>query len=98
MRSSFVHSGQIWYRKKMIIQCKNGEKVETARLTPAERHVIQKLMAWQSLAQSLTFFREKTAAALAAGWNNTGPVIRTRSMDLVIESLESELNLRLKKA
>ena len=80
----------------MIIQCKNGEKIDTARLTPAERHVIQKLMAWQSLAETLVFFREKTSAALAAGWNDTGPVARTRTLVLVIETLEYELNLRLK--
>jgi len=80
----------------MIIQCKNGEKVDTARLTPAERHVIQKLLAWQSLAGSLAFFREKTAAALAAGWNDTGPVARNRTLDLVIEVLESDLSCRLK--
>jgi hypothetical protein len=80
----------------MIIQCKNGEKVDTARLSPAQRHVIQKLMAWQSLADSLVFFREKVTAALAAGWNDTGPVARTRTLDLVIEALEYELNRRLK--
>ena len=79
----------------MIIDCINGEKVDTARLGPEERHVIQKLMAWQSLAGSLAFFREKTAAALAAGWNDSGPVPRTRALGLVIDTLERDLNRRL---
>jgi hypothetical protein len=80
----------------MIIECQNGETVDTTRLGPEERHVIQKLMAWQSLAGSLTFFREKTAAAVAAGWNGSGPVPRTRALDLVIETLEHQLIRRLK--
>lgn len=81
----------------MIIQSRNGQKVDTARLSPEERHVIQKLLAWQSLAGSLAFFREKTAAALAAGWNDSGPVSRTRALDLVIEALEQALVRRLKE-
>lgn len=81
----------------MIILCRNGEKVDTARLSPEERHVIQKLLAWQSLAESLDFFKEKTSKALADGWNGSGPLSRTRALDLVIASLETDLIKKLAK-
>jgi len=79
----------------MIISCENGEQVDTSVLSSEERHVIQKLLAWQSLADSMDFFRAKTAAALAAGWGESGPVNRTRALTLIIQSLERELRQRL---
>ena len=82
----------------MIITCQNSEIVDTASLSPEERHIIQKLLAWQSLATSLAFFREKTAAALASGWNASGPIPKTRALELVIHHLETELGKRIKKS
>ncbi len=82
----------------MIITCGNSEIVDTASLSPEERHVIQKLLAWQSLASSVLFFREKTAAALAAGWNASGPISKTRALEQVIQHLETELRKRIKKS
>ena len=82
----------------MIITCKNSEIVDTALLSPEERHIIQKLLAWQSLAKSLAFFREKTAAALAAGWNDSGPISKTRALERVIQHLEIQLRQRIKKS
>ena len=79
----------------MIIDCGSGRQVDTARLSPEERHVIQKLMAWHSLADSMTMFRDKTEDALQAGWNDSGPVARTRALDHVIDSLEKTLRHRL---
>ena len=82
----------------MIITCKNSEIVNTAMLSPEERHIIQKLLAWQSLAKSLAFFREKTAAALAVGWNDSGPISKTRALEQVIQHLETQLRQRIKKS
>ncbi len=81
----------------MIIPCENAESIDTALLSPEERHIIQKLLAWQSLAQSLSFFREKTASALAVGWNASGPISKTRALEQVIHHLETELRQRLDK-
>ncbi len=81
----------------MIITCENSKIVDTALLSPEERHIIQKLLAWQSLAQSVSFFREKTAAALAAGWNASGPIPKTRALEQVIYHLETKLSQRLDK-
>ncbi len=82
----------------MIIDCDKAGLVDTARLTPEERHIIQKLMAWQSLSTSMAMFREKTAAALEAGWNNSGPVARTRDLARVIDHFEKKVLHRLKAA
>ncbi len=75
----------------MIIDCGPAGQVDTARLSPEERHIIQKLMAWASLSDSLEFFKEKTAAALEAGWNNSGPVSRTRALSMVIGHYEKAI-------
>ncbi len=82
----------------MIITCGNSEIVDTALLSPEERHIIQKLLAWQSLAKSLAFFREKTASALAAGWNDSGPISKTRDLEQVIQHLEIQVRKRLDKS
>lgn len=79
----------------MIIECDNFGPVDTALLTPEERHIIQKLMAWKSLSATMPMFRAKTTAALETGWNNSGPVARTRALSGVIEQFEKELRHRL---
>ncbi|MDD9301373.1 MAG: hypothetical protein HUK40_03105 [Desulfobacter sp.] len=79
----------------MIICCDNGRQVDTSRLSPEERHIIQKLLAWNSLADSVAMFQEKIQAALAAGWNDSGPVARTPGLSLVIDHLEKKLRNRL---
>ncbi len=82
----------------MIITCENNQEVDTSRLSSEERHIIQKLLAWESLVPTMGMFREKTAAALEAGWNNTGPVSKTRSLSLVIAHLEKKVRSRLRTA
>jgi len=82
----------------MILDCDKAGQVDTARLSPEERHIIQKIMAWQSLSTSMAMFREKTAAALEAGWNNSGPVARTRALSQVIDHYEKKVRHRLDSA
>jgi len=55
-------------------------------------------MAWASVCESRAFFREKTAAALEAGWNDSGPVAKTRALSLVIDHLEKKVRHRLGSA
>ncbi|MFA5907132.1 MAG: hypothetical protein WC836_24610 [Desulfobacula sp.] len=81
----------------MIILTDGGKSVDTDTLSPEERHIIQKLMAWQSLVDSLAKFRVKKEEALKAGWNNSGPVRESRDLSLVIRSLEKKLLKRLGK-
>ncbi len=76
----------------------SGQSVDTDTLSPEERHIIQKLMAWASLVDSPAKFRAKKEEALKAGWNNSGPVRESRVLSLVIRSLENKLMERLKRS
>ncbi len=82
----------------MIISCENGRNVDTSRLSPEERHIIQKLMAWESLVDSRAMFKEKILAALEAGWNDSGPVRKTEALSLVIAHFEKKVSNRLAKS
>jgi len=82
----------------MIITTDSGKTIDTAKdLTPEERHILQKLFAWESIADSLTQFRKIKDRAMKTGWNNSGPVQESHTLKIVIQHLEKELILRLKK-
>jgi hypothetical protein len=80
----------------MIIQIDNSHTIDTEDLTPEERHVLQKLFAWSTLVDSVDQFREKKKQALAAGWNQSGPIRETRALTQVIQHLEIRVRGRLK--
>ena len=76
----------------MIFTTRKGQSFDTETdLTAAERHIVQKLMAWKSLAVSIDMFREKKRLALQAGWNNSGPVREGRALAAIIGDLEQEV-------
>lgn len=79
----------------MIFTMDTGETVNTVSISPEERHIIQKLLAWHSLVDSMSQFQEKTRDALRVGWNNSGPVHESRALSLVIRHLETRLRNRL---
>ncbi len=81
----------------MIITTSRNQIINTATLSPEERHIIQKLFAWESLVDSVAGFRKKQQEALKTGWNNSGPVTETRALSLVSQHLEAKIRLRLKK-
>ncbi|MDZ7663748.1 MAG: hypothetical protein U5K27_00190 [Desulfotignum sp.] len=80
----------------MIIRTDSGQTVDTADLSPEERHVIQKLLAWMTLVDTVEQFRQKKQQALAAGWNDSGPVTETRALSLVVRHLEKQVRQRVK--
>ena len=80
----------------MIIRTDRGQPIDTADLSPEERHVIQKLLAWMTLVDSVDQFCQKTHQALAAGWNDSGPIRETRALARVIQHLEKQVRQRLK--
>jgi hypothetical protein len=80
----------------MIISTDSGQVIDTADLSPEERHVIQKLLAWMTLVDSVDQFTRKKTQALAAGWNNSGPVRETRALSQIIRHLEKQVRHRLK--
>ena len=80
----------------MIITTQNGESFDSERdLTAPERHILQKLFAWKSMAQSLQEFRTKRDEALRKGWNNSGPVGESRALKSIIRDLETKVVARL---
>jgi hypothetical protein len=84
--------------KVMIIKTSNGRTFDTERdLTAAERHIVQKLFAWESLVKSLDQFRLKKEDALIKGWNNSGPVTESTALTSIIEDLEKKVIARLSK-
>jgi hypothetical protein len=81
----------------MIITTNKGKIIDTADLSPEERHILQKLFAWAAVADSLTQFRKIKNRAMKTGWNNSGPVQESRIVKIIIQYLERELIQRLKK-
>lgn len=82
-----------------MIKTTDGREIDTARdLTGPERHVLQKLFGWQSMSESLAQFREKTRAALAAGWNESGPITESPLLTAIIQDMERKVAERLDAA
>ncbi|MBW2207157.1 MAG: hypothetical protein JRG79_09625, partial [Deltaproteobacteria bacterium] len=76
-----------------------GQSFDTETdLTAPERHILQKLFLWESMASSLEQFKEKKDQALNAGWNNSGPVSESTNLKLIIQDLEKKVKDRLQKA
>ena len=81
----------------MLIKISNDRTIDTDDFNSEERHVLQKLIGWKSLVNSMAEFQEKKESALFTGWNNSGPIHATENLTLVIEQLEKELHLRIEK-
>ena len=76
----------------------SGQSIDTDRdLSAPERHILQKLFLWESMAGSLREFREKKKAALEKGWNGSGPVPESQHLKSVIQDLERKVRARLDK-
>jgi hypothetical protein len=80
----------------MIITISNGQALDTAKdLNAVERHILQKLLIWETMAKTVEEFREKTGQALISGWNNSGPVSGSRNLKLLTQDLEKKVRERL---
>ena len=80
----------------MMITTKNGESFDTENdLTPPERHILQKLFLWKSMATTLQQFRKKKEEALQKGWNNSGPVSESLAIRKITADLEEKVLIRL---
>lgn len=80
----------------MIFTTRHGESFDTQKdLTAPERHILQKLFFWKSMAVSVEQFREKKADALRKGWNNSGPVSESPALTKITRDLEEKVLLRL---
>lgn len=80
----------------MIISTKSGRTFDTDRdLSAPERHVLQKLFAWEAMAESLQQFREKKGEALEKGWNNSGAVTPSPAFKAITMEMEEKVAARL---
>jgi len=82
----------------MIIKTKNGNRFDTDRdLTAPERHILQKLFAWEAMSESVLQFREKKKKALEDGWNGSGPVSASPALKAICGDMEKNVTARLRK-
>jgi hypothetical protein len=80
----------------MIITTRDGQSFDTEKdLEASERHVLQKLFLWETMAASLGEFKEKTDAALRSGWNRSGPIDGSKALMSIIRDLEAKVSKRL---
>ena len=80
----------------MIINTVDNKTIDTeADLTSEERHVLQKLFLWESLAASVEQFREEKKNALLKGWNCSGEISESPALRSIINHLEKKLISRL---
>jgi hypothetical protein len=81
----------------MILTLGNGESFETETdLTAQERHVLQKLFLWKSMASSVEEFRKKKEEALLKGWNLSGPIRESDALRAIVKDLEEKVIVRLR--
>ncbi len=80
----------------MLFTTEDGKSFDTqADLTAPERHILQKLFLWETMASSIQEFREKKDAALENGWNNSGPISGSSALKAIIAELEKRVGKRL---
>ena len=80
----------------MIISINDGRSIDTATdLTAPERHILQKLFLWKSMASSLQEFRKEKDKALSKGWNGSGPVKESPALKSIVLELENKVSKRL---
>ena len=82
----------------MIISTREGKTFNTETdLTAAERHILQKLFLWESMASGLEEFRNKKEEALLKGWNNSGPIAESPALKSITKEMENKIIQRLKE-
>ncbi|VBB44097.1 conserved hypothetical protein [uncultured Desulfatiglans sp.] len=80
----------------MIFTTQSGQSFDTDRdLSAPERHILQKLFAWEALSTSLEQFQDKKREAMEKGWNQSGPVQAGAAMKAIIRDLERKVRDRL---
>lgn len=81
----------------MIITLEDGKTFNSETdLTAPERHILQKLLFWCSMADSMEVFQDKKREALRKGWNNSGPISESPNLRQILFDLEKRMLKRLR--
>lgn len=81
----------------MLFTTKDGKSFDTqGDLTGPERHILQKLFLWETMASSIQEFREKKDSSLENGWNDSGPISESSALQSIILELERRVSERIK--
>jgi hypothetical protein len=82
----------------MIYTTQTGETFDLEKdFSSPERHILQKLLLWKDLAQSVEQFRAKKQEALRKGWGDSGPVHASRNLQTLTQDLEAQVARRLRR-
>lgn len=80
----------------MIIPIDNNRDVDTDReLSSEERHVLQKLLCYKAIVESVDEFRLHKKKAYSVGWNSSGPITESPALALIVQQMEKDLINRL---
>lgn len=80
----------------MIIQTGKGRTVDTETdLSPAERHILQKLFLWEGMVNSKEEFEARKTEALSRGWNDSGPVSVSEALGEILRDMEARVAERI---
>ena len=83
----------------MLYLTQKGESFDLEKdFSSPERHILQKLLLWKELAQSVEEFRRKKQEALGKGWGDSGPIPESRNLQILTQDLEEQVALRLQAA
>jgi hypothetical protein len=81
----------------MIYTTQTGETFDLEKdFSSAERHVLQKLLLWRDLADSVQQFRARKQEALLKGWGDSGPVPESPKLKRLTQDLEAQVVQRLR--
>jgi len=81
----------------MLFTIEDGKSFDTqVDLTAPERHILQKLFLWETMASSIEEFRLKKDDALENGWNDSGPISGSPALKSIISELERRVSVRIK--
>ena len=73
----------------MIINTVNGTSIDTAKdFEPAERHIVQKLLAWTATVESVAQFRGLKKKALDNGWKILSECFKPEETNFRTELIE----------
>ncbi len=83
----------------MTYTTQTGETFDLEKdFSSPERHILQKLLLWKDLAQSVEHFRTEKQKALRQGWGDSGPVPESRNLQRLTLDLEQQVAARLRAA